>query len=102
MSVTVSRLLLTLSLLVGSVTLYILLFALFDRARRWSDVSALLVASLITAPVFAVFWTAIWHVNVVWSAPRLLRTIVVFAAGSMAGVGLRFVSVSGPVRKLES
>ena len=87
MSRTVSRLLLTLSLLVGSVTAYVLLFIVIESRWLSRDADAFVAASLVTAPVFAVFWTSIWHVTVVWSAPRVLRTMVVFAVGSMAGVG---------------
>ena len=87
MSRTVSRLLLTLSLLVGSVTTYILLFAVFERNWWPADADALGAASLVMAPVFAVLWTSIWHGNIVWSASRVLWTSAVLAVGSMTGVG---------------
>lgn len=92
MSRTVSRLLLTLSLLVGSVTTYTLLFLLLERP--WGDDAALAFASLATAPVFAVLWTYIWRSDVVWSARRVGRTMVVFAVGSMAGVACYAICTS--------
>lgn len=87
MSRTVSRLVLTLSLLVGSVATYILLFMVFERNWWPADAEALAAASLVMAPVFAVLWTGIWHGNVEWSASRVLRTLAVLAVGSIAGVG---------------
>lgn len=92
MSRTVSRLLLTLSLLVGSVTAYILLFVLLERP--WGDDDALAVASLVTAPLFAALWTYIWRSSVVWSARRLGRTMVVLAVGSMAGAACYAICTS--------
>lgn len=94
MSRTVSRLLLTFSLLVGSVTVYVLFFIVIESRWLSRDAEAFIAASLVTVPVFAVFWTSIWHVTVVWSAPRVLRTMVVFAVGSMAGVGCYAICVS--------
>ena len=96
MSRTVSRLLLTLSLLVGSATTYILLYIVFEQSLWSRDAEALVVASLVTTPVFVVLWTSIWHVNVVWSPPRLLRTTVVLAVGLIAGVGCYAICVSIP------
>ncbi len=52
------------------------------------------VASLVTAPLFAVFWTYIWRSSVVWSARRIGRTMVVLAVGSMAGVACYAICTS--------
>lgn len=99
MSRTVSRLLLTFSLLVGSVTVYVLLFIVIESRWLSRDAEAFVAASLVTVPFFG----RAFGTSPSYGPLRAFFGPWLFLPSDRwrAWVVMRFALVRWPVRKVE-
>jgi len=87
MAPTITRLVLSLALIVAAPVVYTITFVMWmELVHRHDEEMGLLMADLIVGPAFALGWLAIWFFEIRWTAMRAGLTVVAFAASAVASV----------------
>jgi len=84
---TITRLVLSLALMVAAPVFYTIIFVTWlEATSHRDDEVALLVADVVVGLGFALGWMAIWFFEVRWTALRATLTVVVFGGSVLASV----------------
>ena len=93
MSATISRLLLTFSLVVAGPVAYTILFVTLMEIELFpfsysNDEWALVVSDVVIGAAYAIGWIAIWWGELNWTAGRIMTTAAVFFGSIVVATGL--------------